>query len=82
MRTQLRSLQIHVRYLNSETVSLIPRPSVQCMCTKVLELDMKLYLIKEVDSVCVQKSGVGDLGVANGVKQLVLVLTTEWRLNV
>lgn len=52
------------------------------MCTKVLELDMKLYLIKEVDSVCVQKSGVGDLGVANGVKQLVLVLTTEWRLNV
>ena len=52
------------------------------MCTKGLEWDVELYPIKEVDSVCVQKSGVGDLGVADGVKQLVLILTTEWRLNV
>ena len=74
----MRSLQIHA----TEKL-LVSFPDPQCgACTKVLELDMKLYLIKEVDSVCVQKSGVGDLGVANGVKQLVLVLTTEWRLNV
>lgn len=37
--------------------------------------------IEEVDCVAVQVSRVGDLGVTDGVKELLLVLSTEWGLT-
>ena len=46
--------------------------SVSCVC---------VYLIKKVDGGLIKVAGEGDLMIADGVKQLVLIFTTEWRLH-
>ena len=39
------------------------------------------YLVEEADGGLVEVAREGDLMVADGVKQLVLILSTEWRLQ-
>ena len=41
-----------------------------------------VYLVKKVDGGLVEVAGEGDLMVADGVKQFILILTTKWRLCV
>ena len=53
--------------------------AVQEVCPQFQKVE-RAYPIQEVDGVCVEESGVGHLGVADGVKQLLFIINTEWRL--